>query len=56
MKELYREATSVRFGFLYINTLEHDLSKMFYRNFDHRLIPDGAGEERKEDTAESAKS
>ena len=36
---LYRTATEPRFGFLYMNLMEHDPTKMFYYKFEARLVP-----------------
>ena len=36
---LYRTATEPKFGFLYMNLMEHDPQKMFYYKFEARLVP-----------------
>ena len=40
--EIYRKATSERFGFLYIDLLAHSVDRMFYSKFSARLIPEKA--------------
>ena len=37
--ELYRRATSERFGFLYIDLTAHDVNEMFFSKFSTHLIP-----------------
>ena len=36
---LYREATKDMYSFLYVNMLERDVSRMFFRKFSSRLMP-----------------
>ena len=44
LKDMYDEATSIRFNFLYINTLAKDIGHMFYSGFTRRFIPSESGE------------
>jgi hypothetical protein len=39
LETMYDEATSIRFNFLYINTLAKDIDHMFYSGFTRRFIP-----------------
>jgi hypothetical protein len=39
LETMYDEATSIPFGFLYINTLAKDIDHMFYSGFTRRFIP-----------------
>ena len=41
---LYRTATEPKFGFLYMNLMEHDPGKMFYYKFEARLVPRASGQ------------
>ena len=36
---MYREATQDMYSFLYVNMLERDISRMFFRKFSARLMP-----------------
>ena len=36
---MYREATQDMYSFLYVNMLERDISRMFFRKFSARLVP-----------------
>jgi len=38
LKRIYDVATSPRFGFLYMNLMEHDPSKMFFFKFEKRIV------------------
>ena len=37
--EMYREATKDMYSFLYVNMLERDVSRMFFKKFSSRLMP-----------------
>ena len=37
--DMYRIATEVPYSFLYINLLERDVSRMFFKSFSARLVP-----------------
>ena len=39
LETMYDEATSIAFGFLYINTLAKSIDHMFYSSFTRRFIP-----------------
>ena len=39
LEDMYDEATSIRFNFLYINTLAKSIDSMFYSGFTRRFIP-----------------
>ena len=36
---MYREATKDMYSFLYVNMLERDVSRMFFKKFSSRLMP-----------------
>ena len=36
--EIYKMATTPRFGFLYMDLMAHDPSKMFYYKFEQRIV------------------
>jgi hypothetical protein len=38
-RQIYNEATSEAYAFLYINMMAKNKEDMFYQNFQHRLIP-----------------
>ena len=42
--QMYKTATDPPFQFLYINLMERDKERMFYRSFSHRLIPKSISE------------
>ena len=37
--EMYRTATQDMYSFLYVNLLERDVSRMFFKRFANRLVP-----------------
>jgi hypothetical protein len=39
LETMYDEATSIPYGFLYINTLAKSIDHMFYSSFTRRFIP-----------------
>ena len=39
MLQIYKKAVETEYSFLYINLMEKDATKMFYRTFNHRLMP-----------------
>ena len=39
LMEMYREATKEMYSFLYVNMLERDVSRMFFKKFSSRLMP-----------------
>eukprot|EP00973_Karenia_brevis_P055050 7653612-Karenia_brevis.AAC.1 len=60
--EMYREATKDMYSFLYVNMLERDVSRMFFRKFSARLMPKrvaegeaGRGQEAQQEAAFSAR-
>ena len=38
LMKIYKTATTPRFGFLYMNLMEHDHSKMFMFKFEARIV------------------
>ena len=38
LMKIYQAATTPRFGFLYMNLMEHDPSKMFFFKFEQRIV------------------
>ena len=40
--EIYKAATTLRFGFLYMTLIAHDPKYMFFYKFEARIIPRAA--------------
>ena len=39
LKQMYDEAVSIPYNFLYINALAKSIDQMFFSGFQHRFIP-----------------
>ena len=50
LMEMYREATKDMYSFLYVNMLERDVSRMFFRKFSARLMPKRVAEGEAQET------
>ena len=51
LMEMYREATKDMYSFLYVNMLERDVSRMFFKKFSSRLMPKRVAEGAQGETA-----